>query len=152
MKFSTKGLENYVTDEDREAITGVWVPVQEKKFLILRAGGYNKKYRRVLQALGKPYTHQIQRNNLPDEVARELSRKAYVQSCILDWKGVEDEDGNPVPFSQKACEELFEQLPEVATDVMALCDAIETFQQAEVTEAQDELGNSSSGSISTAPA
>lgn len=44
---------------------------------------------------------------IPDDAMLDIWRKAIVGTVLLDWKGVEDEDGEDLPFSdQKALEML----------------------------------------------
>lgn len=45
------------------------------------------------------------------EQSREDDRKLYAQFVVDDWEGIEDADGNSVPFSREEAEAFFAMLP-----------------------------------------
>lgn len=40
---------------------------------------------------------------------RAVEQQAYkmAAACVVDWSGIEDEEGNPLQFSKEQCEALF---------------------------------------------
>jgi len=81
----------------------------------------------------KPYARQIQKGILPEEVERKIYIKTFVKVSMVDWKGVQDENGE-VAYSEEAAIDLFNQLPELFDDVVAAASDFETFR--------DDLGKS----------
>jgi hypothetical protein len=140
-KVSLKGLESYETDEDKEYHSGVWVPFPGgHSFRILRAGPGNRAYARALQAALRPYQRQIEQRTMDNEVAEDIVRKVYVRHVVKDWEGFKDEQGEEVPYSPEAAEEVFRAMPELFRDIQALAQEFSTFQMAEIEEAKEKLG------------
>lgn len=82
-------------------------------FQIARAGGANIRYAKSVEAKTKPYRMQIQAGTIDPEIAARLMREVFAESVVIDWEGVEDEDGNSLAYSPGAAANLFEQLPEL---------------------------------------
>jgi len=84
-------LSKLKTNSDSER-NGVWVNYNhEVSFLLARM--HNPNYNKKVEMLSTPYKHQIRTNSVSDEVWLELSRKAFAETILLDWKGIEDDDG-----------------------------------------------------------
>lgn len=138
----------YKTNANKE-LDGKWVsPIGEyegaPEFKIARAGGANKKFDNLQANLLKPYQRQIQANinNLPDELKKlinEKNKEAFIATCLLDWKNIENAEGKVIPFSKEAAKDLFSQLPDLYTDLFGYAMQIATFQDEEVAA---EVGNS----------
>lgn len=90
--------KQFKTDETREE-QGIWVDFE---------GGVSIRIRRLSSQASidarteasKPYTTQIRRGALPDDVAEKIAIQQLARGVIADWKGitkrVEDADGNPI--------------------------------------------------------
>ncbi len=138
----------YKTNANKET-EGKWVaPIGEyegaPEFKIARAGGANKKFDNLQAALLKPYQRQIQANinNLPDEIKKLISEKnkeAFIATCLLDWKNIENVDGKVIPFSKENAKDLFNQLPDLYNELFGYAMQIATFQDEEI---EAEVGNS----------
>ena len=93
------------TDNEKE-LNGVWIPyelgIQVK---IARAG--NTKYQAYLQELCAPYRTSIRQTIQDAEILQEVTRKATAKCILLDWKNIEDEEGNPLSYSPEKALELF---------------------------------------------
>ena len=146
-EFDLGPLEAYVSDEDREAVSGVWLDFPgDVSFRVLRAGGTNKAYARVHATVTKPYARQIQRNTLSPEKQREILVEIFVRAVIKDWRGVKSKTGAEIPFSMDAARALFTKLPDLFDELTVLAQDMATFANAQLEEAQETLGNSSAGS------
>lgn len=142
MKFSTTGLESYLSNEDLEARTGVWLQFPGGiRIKVLRAGGSNVKYQRVGSAVLKPYSRQISRGTLDVEVTSGLMRDIYSKAVVVDWEGVKDVEGNDVPCTPENVRDFFEAVPELFDEVVEAATRIATFSQEQSDEAGEELGN-----------
>ena len=84
---------------------------------IARAGGANERYSKLLEVRTKPYRRQIQNDTLDNAVAEKITKEVYAQTVVLGWNGVEDRDGNEMPFTQENCVKLFTDLPDLWADV-----------------------------------
>lgn len=94
-------------DADK-ANTGVWVTwVEDIEVLIARMGNtaFKDKVRKLSTAYG---------NHLEDpEVQQKLAIKAAPGTIVLDWRGITDDDDNPVEYSDDQCFEYLND-PELA--------------------------------------
>ena len=84
---------------------------------IARAGGANVQYAKLLEAKTKPYRRQIQNETLDNEVAEKITKEVYAKAVVLGWTGVEDENGKEMEFSFENCMKLFDDLPDLWTDI-----------------------------------
>ncbi len=84
---------------------------------IARAGGANVQYAKLIEAKTKPYRRQIQNETLDNEVAEKITKEVYAKAVVLGWTGVEDENGKELEFSFENCMKLFDDLPDLWTDI-----------------------------------
>lgn len=84
---------------------------------IARAGGANVQYAKLLEAKTKPYRRQIQNETLDNDVAEKITKEVYAKAVVLGWTGVEDENGKELEFSFENCMKLFDDLPDLWTDI-----------------------------------
>ena len=101
---------------------------------IARAGGANERYSKLLELRTKPYRRQIQNETLENAVAEKINKEVYAQTVVLGWTGVEDRDGNEMPFTQENCVKLFTDLPDLWSDVQSQSTRASLFR-AEILEA-----------------
>lgn len=101
---------------------------------IARAGGANERYSKLLELRTKPYRRQIQNETLDNAVAEKITKEVYAQTVVLGWTGVEDRDGNEMPFTQENCVKLFTDLPDLWSDVQSQSTRASLFR-AEILEA-----------------
>lgn len=131
--------KQFKTDDNLE-VTGVDLNYGENSkgqpiiIKIARAGGANKKYQKTLAALSRPHRRSIQTESLPVEKSDELLRKAFAQAVVLGMTGVEDAEGQPMPYSEENVEKLFKDLPDLFADVREQANSSAIFR-AEVLEA-----------------
>lgn len=62
---------------------------------IARAGGANKSYERLLEALTKPYRRAIQLETLDPKISEKIMKEALARAVVLNWEVLVDADGNP---------------------------------------------------------
>jgi hypothetical protein len=114
---------------------GVWFMINETTgFLIRRFGGMNStQIKKALAKHYKPYASQIQNDTLSDEKSREIMTRIFVESSLVDWKGVEI-DGSDTPFSVEMATKFLTNLPD-------LCDALRDYAS-DSKNYREDLGNS----------
>lgn len=126
----------YKTDNNLET-NGIWLALGEgAEFLVRRFGGANgTKIKKLSAIYHKPYARLIELGNLPEEKEREIYINIFVESSLLDWKGVKDEKGEDIPFSQEKAKEIFAQLPTVFDIIVEHASNSNNYKEAE------DLGN-----------
>ena len=96
--------KGFGTDPEKEK-KGVWVTIYDSEggsytLLLARTGGHNVKYSNAFSKAVQPYLRQISAGNFPESKMRDLTAKVFAHTVVLGWKeDVQDEDGNPIPFS-----------------------------------------------------
>lgn len=119
----------YGTDPKLESETGIAVDYGELgKFFIKRAGGANRAYALRLAALTKPYQRQIDSNTLDPKISLGLMAKLYAEHVVLGWEGVTGKDGSPLAYSKQACEQLFNDLPDLFADIQRTAQDMQNFR------------------------
>lgn len=95
---------------------------------VARAGGANKNFQRVLQELSRPHKRAIATDSINPDVSEAIMRKVYARTVVLGWEGVEDEQGNPIPFNVENAEQLFADLPDLFADLREQANSIAIFR------------------------
>ena len=103
----------FKNDESLEG-NGIWLNLSEESgFLVRRFGGYNsQKVKAALAKHYKPYARLIDNGTLDPLKEKEITTRVFVESCVIDWKGIEI-DGKEVPFSQDVAINFLLKLPEL---------------------------------------
>lgn len=84
-------------DLDKE-IKGVWVPYQMGiELKIARLG--NPQYQAALRLLTESRKVLLGTKDLSDDQRQDLQREVVAQMILLDWRGVEDDEGNPLAYT-----------------------------------------------------
>jgi hypothetical protein len=115
-------FKDFSTNQDKEK-TGIWVEYSPNedgsvpRFRIARLGGANRRAAVITDRVMKPFARQIQLNTLRPEKAEELDRHIFCEACLLDWQGVQDANGQEIPYSFENAIDLFTQLPDLFTDL-----------------------------------
>lgn len=119
----------YKTNQSLEK-TGIWVMITDDiGFQVRRFGGANSdNIKLALAKYHKPYARQIEKGLLSAEKEVELMTKAFVEACMIDWKGVEI-DGEEVAFSPEVAVKFFTQLPDLANEVFAQAQNVDNFKE-----------------------
>lgn len=128
-------LDKFFKNSESLEANGIWFNVSDETgFLCRRFGGYNsEKIKKSLAKHYKPYARQIELGTFPREKQMEIMFRVFVESCVIDWKGVEI-DGKQESFSVDACVKLFCSLPDLGDAVVEYASKSESFRE--------DLGNS----------
>lgn len=114
--------KNYTMDHTKEQ-NGVRIEFQVNDdnsvptFIVARMGPMNQKYNKALERITHPYKRQLELRTLPNEKAEELMQKVFVNSILLGWEHVQDENGQDIVFSAENALALFKQLPDIYYDL-----------------------------------
>jgi hypothetical protein len=107
---------------DKDRVTkGVRFELDGVGYTMAYAGKSNTRWLKTVDRVFKPHRHSIQLEALPKEKQDELSLEVFVESLLLSWDGMTDDDGNTVAFSKEAAKELLTDLPELYDNLSNLC-------------------------------
>lgn len=84
---------------------------------IARAGGANEAYLKRAEFRFKPHHRALQNGSMERTRIEKLIRETFAETVVLGWENMEDREGNPLTFSKEACIKLFEELPDLFTDI-----------------------------------
>lgn len=107
---------------------------EEMEITIARAGGSNANYTRRLEARAKPYRRQINLGTMDTKLFESIMREVYAETVVLGWRGIDDENGNPLPCTKENVVKVFEDLPDLFADVQEQANRAALFR----TEIQEE--------------
>jgi hypothetical protein len=128
MKIST-----FATDLDAEE-NGVWVDIGDGgQLLVARLG--NPKYQKFLREISKPFKSSIRRKTISEDKSDELMLKAFSNTILLDWKGIEDDKGKAIKYTPDAAYQLLHDLKDFRNLVTELATEQQVFRLEENTEA-----------------
>lgn len=123
MKFS-----QFKTDTDLER-QGVWVDLGDgAKILICRTG--TPAYVKEWNARTAPHKTAMRHGGLTEEQMQEVICGTYAATVLINWEGMEKEDGTKLPYSTKAAEEAL-LVKDFRALVMELAGNMETFKAQE---------------------
>lgn len=119
---------------------GVWFDIsKDTGFLVRRLGGSNKKYEQRLASRLKPFARQIQLGTYPEEKKEIAIIETFVETCLVDWKGVEI-DGKLADFDIDTAKKLLldPTYRDLVDALVAHANDAASYKEVE----REELGNS----------
>lgn len=126
--------KTYATDEDLSE-NGVWIDDFEGGVSVkIRSprSMHVRSFRRKLEEQ-EPFRVAIaaatrKRKSIPPELEHKLSVKVAAGAIVADWKGIPDQEGNPMPYSAENAEFVFNSLPEFYEDVLFAASTRDAFK------------------------
>lgn len=114
---------------------GQWFDVTDEiSFFMKRFGGTNSQSVKAAMAKHyKKYAKMVQAGTLPASKEQEILYKAFIESSMISWKGVEI-DGELKDYSDDDCLKLFLELPDLADTLIDYASNFDSFKE--------DLGNS----------
>lgn len=106
-RLETEGVEIEYGTHDGEPI----------RFRLARAGGANTRYAKVSAQRLQPYRRQLQTNTMDEEVAERLMREIFVDTVLLGWSNVYNEDGEHMVYNRENALKLLTDLPDLYADL-----------------------------------
>ena len=123
-------VDRFKTNKDKEK-EGIWFTVHENEdgsqvqFKISRTGTTNAKYLKAVERLTKPYRSS---RNMPNALVLRLSKQAYLDTCVHQWKNVSLNGKENLGFSQDNLKLVCDALPDVLELLMTVSDDPSYFQ------------------------
>jgi len=111
-------LSNFKTDKSKEE-EGVWVPY-ENGFEILIARMGNRRFKEFMMKKGKKHMRQLERGTIDLDTADELMREAILETILLDWRNLLDDNDQQIPYSKEearkalAIDDFYKEIFELA--------------------------------------
>lgn len=113
-----------------------WFPYSEGvRFLLKYAGG--KKYNDAAANISRPHRRAVERGDV--RVQREISARTLAWHSMMGWDGIEDDDGNPIPFTHEVAFQALMEHDQLFVDVGRIATEVSNFQD---TDDEDTEGNS----------
>jgi hypothetical protein len=135
-------MKDVAVDADR-AEAGAWVkdiPDMEGLRLKVR-GANNKDWRRTQMKLiqATPRKRRMSGNLDPDDSDR-ITTLCLLNTSLLDWEGLEDDDGKAIPYSREMAEKLLTE-PDFRRFREAAAWAANWVAEQSVAEVEEDAGN-----------
>lgn len=137
--------KQYKTDETKTN-EGVAIKLHEAEnedgtiptFYLARMSSTNKAYQKAMEAKTRPYRRQIELGTMSEETAIKINVDVFCETILKGWENVNNEHGQPLPFSKQIAVKLMTDLPDVLDRLTAEAKNIENFRAAAL---EDEAKN-----------
>ena len=140
-KRFTNPFDMFETDKSREA-DGIVLNYSDVFWIkVARAGGSNDHYKRILTEKLKPFRRAIQTDTIDEAASSRIMREAAAEGLVLGWGTGIYPDGNgsipgrggePIAFTTENVVRLFEELPDLFTDVYEQASKAASFRAMEL--------------------
>jgi len=114
-------------------MTGGW----RAKVRSTQCKGYRKRAARNLHANRRFYARK---QSPPPEVTDKQALECVVEELLVDWDGLEDDDGQPIPCTKENAYEILGN-PEYRVMLDDVSDAAGEFETFKFVEAEEDRGN-----------
>jgi hypothetical protein len=116
---------------------GVWFPFGEDfEVKVARIG--NPKYQSYITKMSKPHVRSIRRQGIASEMLKKIQRQATAKFLLLDWRGLHDDNGEEIPYSEAKALEILSnpQYPEFYDIVLECAQDNEMFRSEDEADAE----------------
>lgn len=120
--------KNFAVDYD--AVTkGRDFEIDGMIFKLAHLGYPNKNWAKAHEQATKPFRQLIASDMLDEKTDERLGLDVFLETVLLDWKGVKiEEDGPEIPFSKEAARKVLTDWPEFYRQLRHLASAIGHFR------------------------
>ena len=115
-------FKQFGTNKEAEQ-DGIWIEYGPNDdgtipaFKIARAGKSNKKWVKAIEKGMKPHRRAAELGTLDNATAEKVLREVFVESVLVDWRNVQDSEGEPMQLTKENAVYLFNALPELYDDL-----------------------------------
>lgn len=107
---------------------GIWLDYGSFRVLAAYAGGANKAYLKSIETRTKHLRRAIASGSVPNDLLQTILIDVYVETIILGWEtmdentgemvqGIEDKEGNILPFNQENVRKTLKNLPNLFLNI-----------------------------------
>jgi hypothetical protein len=132
-------FEQFGTSKELEK-KGVRIPYGKNKdgsemaFFIRRMSKSNKKYTKGFAESTKPYQRQIEMDMLKEETADEILMNVFVDTVLVGWENIQQNDGTVILFDHDNAVSLFTELPDLYADLVEKSKKASLFREIAIEE------------------
>lgn len=101
-------------------------------FRMARMSKSNPEYQAAVEHAAKDLKQAFDLDTLTENIAGPVMRKVFVETVLLDWRNVRDNDNNPITFSKENALKLFEDLPDLYLTLVEQAQKLSNFRNKEV--------------------
>jgi len=134
--------DTFETDASMET-EGVFLDYGDFRVRVAHTGGANKKYINLLETKLKPLRRGLEAGAVSNDRATAILMEIFAKSIVKDWQtmvdgdyksGIEDRDGNIIPFNEENVLKTFRNLPKLFQDIQEQAGSIANFRSADLEE------------------
>lgn len=85
----------------------------EPGFKMARMAKSNPAYQAAIERVAKDLKQAIELDTLSEDVAGPVMRRVFCEVVLLDWRNVQNEKGEAIPFNVENALQLFDDLPDL---------------------------------------
>lgn len=97
-------------------------------FILCRMGKSNRKYAKAMEVATRPYRRQLELGTLSNAIAEKLTMEVFVETVLVGWSDVQNEDGDLMDFSKENAIGLMTALPELYDDLQEKAKSVALFR------------------------
>lgn len=137
-------LAKFKTNQSLEQ-DGIWQDVADGlRIKVARIG--NPRYKAYVRRMGKAQMSMARATGDMDlDVLDALTVKALAKFVLLDWEGLEDDEGTAIPFSPEKAHELLTDVPDFRALVEGYAGNAQLFRDQELDETVENSSSHSTG-------
>ena len=107
----------------------------------------SKAYKQAREQAMKPYLRDMRSGTLTYDDISEILKPAAAEHLLLGWRGLEDDQGKPIPYSVGKALEYFKdpRFDEFYRFVLEIAGEAEVYRQAVLEESEKNSSTSSGG-------
>ena len=134
--MSISKLKKKFATSERLSQQGVWITcnldedpddhAKPIRFLLARQGRTNRKWASQASRVYREQKRRIDAGLMSDKESLERTIRIFCNTVLLDWEGVEDDNGTPIPYNA-----------EIAFKLLTECDGLYDY----LSEESQELSN-----------
>ena len=141
---------SFGTSKDAEK-RGVWVkpPLDEDidcAFLLARMSRVNRNWATKVTKVYRQKRRKLDAGALTDEETLEATKRIFCETVLLDWRGINNKEGTPIPYSVEAAIQIMTELPDLYDYLQEEAQSLLTYQTEDVDATGKKYATTSAGS------
>lgn len=134
--------DTFETDSNLE-VEGVILDYGDFRIRVAHSGGANKKFIALMETKLKPLRRGLETGAVSNDRAAAIMMEIFAKTIVKSWEtmvdgeykvGIEDRDGNLLPFNEENVLQTFRNLPKLFQDVQEQAGSIANFRVADLEE------------------